>query len=440
MTLNKIDISGLEIAAITKKELLERLAFRIPSGKKTWVTTIYSEFLFAALKDLKTLNLLNKADIAVADGIGIFWAKRYLELPLTSKSFIGKIIQALWQIKYSLGAIIFNPRWIKSALPEKIVGADLVWDLAKMASENNFSIFLLGGFGNTSELTKQKLISQYPNIPISTSAKNPNDPSAIEDINSTSADMLLVAYGPIKQEQWIYENLPKLNIKFAMGVGGSFDYIAGAKSAPPKFVRYSGLEWLWRLFSQPYRLGRIFNATFGLINELLLYKIFLTLPYRKNVATVILNNKNEVLIVQRNPLNKKSYIANRDKAKYLNYWQFPQGGIDAGEALEHAAKREIQEETGLTKIKLLKISSYTNQYNFTPTWKRLWDRNYRYRGQLQNIVYFQLQGNSEKINLDQDEIINHSWTPVESLEERVHEERANLLKIALQDLKNITEE
>ena len=128
---NKIDIAGLKVDSITKKELLDGIINRIKNGQKTFAITPYSEFVYHSFQDPKLLEIFNQADFSVADGIGLFWAKRFLDIPLTAKSYWGKVLQAAWQIKYSLAAIIFNPRWIKSALPEKIVGADLIWDCSR---------------------------------------------------------------------------------------------------------------------------------------------------------------------------------------------------------------------------------------------------------------------------------------------------------------------
>ena len=267
-------MAGLKIDAITKQAFLDAALARIKQGQKTFVITPYSEFLYHSLKDPKLFDIFNKADFSLADGIGIFWAKKYLGIPLTAKSYWGKVFQGWWQMKYSLAAILFNPSWIKSALPEKIVGADLVWDLAKLAADNNLSVFLLGGYGDTAKFAAEKLKVKSEKLKvIGWSNKNPTDPSATDDINKLSPDILMVAYGPIKQEKWIAENLSNLKVKLAIGVGGSFDYIAGKKSAPPKFIRYSGLEWLWRLITQPYRFKRIINATFGLMFGLFKYKI-----------------------------------------------------------------------------------------------------------------------------------------------------------------------
>jgi UDP-N-acetyl-D-mannosaminuronic acid transferase (WecB/TagA/CpsF family) len=136
--MDKIKIADLTIDALSKQDLLNLILQKIQTRQQIWLTTVYSEFLYAGLCDPKIMELLNQADMAVADGIGIFWAKRFLDLPLTAKTYLGKILEALWQAGYSLLAIIFHKKWILSALPEKIPGAELVWDLAKLASDNNF--------------------------------------------------------------------------------------------------------------------------------------------------------------------------------------------------------------------------------------------------------------------------------------------------------------
>lgn len=437
--MNKVNIAGLKISPITKIEFLNQTLNRINTGQKTFVITPYSEFLYQTFQDPSILEILNKADFAVADGIGIFWAKKYLEIKLTTKSYLGKIVQAGWQIIYSLAAILFYPKFIKSALPEKIVGADLVWDLAKLANENNLKLYLLGGFKNTPELVKDILISKYPNIQIGGfSTKNPTDLSIVNDINKSKADILLVAYGPITQEKWIAENLVNLNIKIAIGVGGSFDYIAGIKHAPPKFVRYSGLEWLWRLFTQPKRIKRIYQATFGLISGLWHFKVLSTFPYRPNVVTIILNQENKVLVCQRNPTDSNSnvdIITNKKTLQYQNYWQFPQGGIDNNETIEQAAMREAMEETGLKNLKLLKIADQTNSYVWNNAKRKFfYNKLHKNIGQKQHIVFFKHLGNDTEVKVDNWEFINYKWIPKAEIGKTIHSERAKLTEIVINNL------
>ncbi len=437
--MSKVSIAGLKIDATTKSDFLSQILLRTKAGQKTWVTTPYSEFLYHALRDKQLLETLNQADFAVADGIGIFWAKKYLEIPLTTKNFYAKIIQALWQMNYSLWAIIFNPKWIKSALPEKIPGSDLVWDLANLASNNNLSIFLLGGFGDTPQLAADNLKLKNPKIKIAgVSNKHPDDPILYQTIKKASPDILLVAYGPIKQERWIAENLPNLPVKLAIGLGGTFDYLAGKVPLPPKIMRAMGLEWLWRLFTQPKRIARIFNATFGLMSEIFLCKLFQYLPYRKNVVCVIINKDGLVFIAQRNPNNKKTRDRIVEKNKYINYWQLPQGGT-GNEEIIIAARREAQEETGIKNLNFIKISNETHNYVFSPSWFRLYDDEYKYKGQTQNIVYFKFTGEDSEIHLDNNELINWRWVDVNQFKNIIHPERQLLTEIVFADLKEMQE-
>ena len=438
--MNKIDVAGLKIDSLTKKEFLAAALQRIKSAQKTFVITPYSEFLYHALRNSKLLEIFNRADFAVADGIGIFWAKKYLDLPLTAKNYWGRIFQALWQMKYSLAAIIFYPKWIKSALPEKIVGADLVWDLSQLAANNNLSVYLLGGFGDTAELTAGKLLSKSANqLKVAgSSSKNPDDSTVIEDINRSGADILFVAYGPIRQEQWIVENLSKLNVKLAIGVGGTFDYIAGKKIQPPKFIRYAGLEWLWRLITQPKRATRILNATFGLMGCLICYKVFNSYPLRKNGVGVILNKNNEVF-VGRKMGSRVDIIYTDDQHHWDNYWQLPQGGIEGSENVVDAIKREMLEEIGIKDLDFIALSKKTHIYFWNNALRKLWNnRAYKNKGQEQAIGYFRFQEADIKLPADE-EFVEYQWVKPELLDKVIHPERIRLTKIVQEDLKEMAE-
>lgn len=95
----------------------------------------------------------------------------------------------------------------------------------------------------------------------------------IDKINKFNPDLLFVAFGNPKQEIWIYDNLLKLNIGGAMAVGGSLRYLAGLSSLPPVWMEKVGLEWLWRLVTEPFRLPRIWNAVVVFPWKVFLYKI-----------------------------------------------------------------------------------------------------------------------------------------------------------------------
>lgn len=242
-----------------------------------------------------------------------------------------------------------------------------------------------------------------------------------------------MAYGPITQEKWIAENLSKLNIKLAVGVGGSFDYIAGVKKAPLKFIRYSGLEWLWRLFTQPKRVNRIWQATFGLIDKLVHYKVFNSYPYRPNVVSIILNRENKILICQRSPNNPEDHKFGFFKKDMLNYWQFPQGGRDKEETLEQTALRECKEELGLTNLSVINISKKKHSYFYPNALRPFFAKQSEFKGQEQSIVYLRFTGLDSEIKVDNIEFINYRWVSQEKLSEEVHEHRKAIAKIVRQD-------
>lgn len=269
----KVDIAGLKIDAITKADLLKKIGERIGRKEKTFVVTPYSESLYASLRQSSVRELLNKADFSIPDGIGILWAQLFLAQPLALNNFYLNILQAWAQVVWTGAAILLSPRLLYKTFPEKIVGADLAWDLAALASEHGFSIYILGARGDVAITTARKFQAKFPNLKIvGTSNKNADDPSIFSDIAKAQPDMLLVAFNPLVQEQWIADHLRDLPVSFAIALGGTFDYIAGAKRQPPRFIRKVGLEWLYRLVTQPSRVKRIFNATWGLVISLVRHK------------------------------------------------------------------------------------------------------------------------------------------------------------------------
>ena len=437
--MKKVDIAGLKIDSITKPELLEQLALRLTTGQKTFLTTPYSEFLYRILWSPKDLAVLNQADYAVADGIGIIWAAKYFSSPLTAKNYWLKILQACWQALWTLGLALVAPARLKTVIPEKIVGADLVWDLARLAEKTQRSIYLLGGFGDTPKKAAEKLKAQFPNLKIAGySAKNPDDPSIQSDLLVARPDILLVAFGPLKQERWIAENFAHLPTGLAVGLGGTFDYLAGKKPLPPKFIRNSGLEWLWRLFTQKGRTARIWNATWGMVSMCISQKIFSTLPYRENVVSVITNPDGDVFIGRFNPNHPaKKVFPLSGENNFTGRWQFPQGGIEPGENLVEAARREAYEETGIRDLELLGESQNTFSYQWPADHALFTPARFRYRGQRQRLVYFRFTGKDSEIKIDQNEFVDFRWAKPENLKQALHPSKTALAEIALQDLKKL---
>lgn len=432
-----ITIGPLQISAISKAEFLTEVNRRVSSNEQTFITTPYSEFLYAALRSGEVRDLLAKADIAIADGVGILWAERFLSKPLTAKSHYGKIIAAWFDIIISGARILLTPSYLYQSIPEKIVGAEVFFDLCDLAEKQNFSVFLLNDWSDSVQKTADLLKSKYPKLKIAgVSNKKIDDLSVKIDITEASPDMLFVGYGNIKQERWIVEHLKDLPVKMAMGVGGTFDYAAKNKIRPPRFVRKIGLEWLFRLFTQPRRVPRIYRATIGLMVSLVRYKVFQSYPFRANAVAVVVNQDNKILLCKRivQPTKNGSRRGVLD-----NYWQFPQGGIDEGEELLFAAARELQEETGIKSVKPLFISSFVHSYEWLHGNRPVVFNRLRYRGQTQQTVIFRFFGDDSEIVVDNHEFEQYAWLSSEEVLQQIAPERKHHAQTVLQELSQYLE-
>lgn len=252
---NKKNILGVGITNATKKEVLEYIVKNIENFKKKFfIVTPNPEFLVLASKNLEFKNILNKAELASADGVGVIIAGKILGRPLKSR----------------------------------FTGVDLVESLCEVVAEKPITVGFLGGGPGVAELCAECLQKKYPGLKVSFVGKEwPNNEidgrkSKIEDGNlkiedrksiqhlssniknlpstfhhlPSSIDILFVAFGAPKQEFWISENLDKIPVKVAIGVGGAFDYISGKTSRAPLFLRSIGFEWLFRLIIQPWRIWR----------------------------------------------------------------------------------------------------------------------------------------------------------------------------------------
>ena len=210
--MESVDILGVKISKVDYQSAMRAVERFLADGRKHYIVTPNPEFIVRAQKDCQFCQILNRADLAIPDGIGL-------------------------------------------RVGTKVTGTDLMIGLCELAAKKGFSVFLLGGRGGVAKEAAKRLKTQFANLNIVGTYEG-DSPGGI-----TAADFLFVAYGAPKQEKWIARNLPKIPVKVAMGVGGAFDFIAGKRKRAPRILRRLGLEWLWRLIQEPQRLPRIFNAT-----------------------------------------------------------------------------------------------------------------------------------------------------------------------------------
>ena len=192
------------------------------------LATVNPEFVMTAQQDAQFMDILQRADLCLADGVGLLWAARRLGQPL----------------------------------PERLPGSEMVYRLAELAARRGWRLYLLGAAPGVAEEATAIFQNQYPDLSIAgTFAGSPDpaeDEAIVARINASRADILYVAYGAPRQDKWIARNREKLTtVRLALGVGGSLDFVTGRSIRAPRWAQRLGLEWLHRLVREPWRWRRM---------------------------------------------------------------------------------------------------------------------------------------------------------------------------------------
>lgn len=150
----------------------------------------------------------------------------------------------------------------KGVFPEIIHGSDFMKELVLWAERNQKSIFFLGAHEGTAKKTAEFFKKEFPRLRVAGYSSADPSEATFTLVKQAKPEVLFVAYGAPKQELWISEYAQKIpSLIHAMGVGGSFDFYAGAIKRAPAWMRKLGLEWLWRLMINPLqRTRRIWRA------------------------------------------------------------------------------------------------------------------------------------------------------------------------------------
>lgn len=254
-------ILNVRIDDITLKEATETIIQWAQDETQRYVTTPNPEIVLKAQKDPGFLKTLNRADLNIPDGTGILWAAKFLKITEKTTSKAVRVIKWLYSLMFTL---IFPP-YIRTVIRQRVTGADLMLNVCRHAPKGIVKIFLLGAEEGIADKVSTILTEKYHNIEIvgthSGSAKIKDEQDIVEKIGNSRANLLFVAFGAPQQEIWIERNLRRMpHLKVAIGVGGTFDFIAGVRKRAPKWMQRLGLEWLYRVIQQPKRLLRIYNA------------------------------------------------------------------------------------------------------------------------------------------------------------------------------------
>lgn len=223
-------ILGVRIHAVTMAETLAWIEAAVAARAPRQICTGNPEFLMAAQRDREFFDVLNRADLVVPDGMGLLMAAR----------------------------------WLRARLPERVAGSDLIYRIVERAAQRGWSIYFLGAAEGVAAKAAERLRATYPGLKVAgTFAGSPSVEEAeaiVARVRATRPDILLVAYGAPQQDKWIARNRARLDVPVSLGVGGAFDFVAGEAQRAPGWLQRLGLEWLHRLWRQPWRARRIFAA------------------------------------------------------------------------------------------------------------------------------------------------------------------------------------
>lgn len=226
MKFPKADILNVQVDSLTMQEAVESGEEMMASGKHHLIATCNAEMIMMAQEDKAFKAVLESADLVVPDGAGTVWAANYLGVPM----------------------------------PERVAGIDLVKRLFSVSERGNYRVFFFGSAPGVVEKAKENMLKLFPNLNV-VGMRNgyfseADEPEILRQINEAKPHLLLVALGVPKQEKWISKYRDRLPC-LCIGVGGTFDVLAGLVKRAPVWMQKARLEWLYRGMKQPSRMGRL---------------------------------------------------------------------------------------------------------------------------------------------------------------------------------------
>lgn len=228
--MHSITILGVRVDDVTLDEALHQIESFIAAKTPHHIVTVNPEFVMEAQQNVPFAAVLHNAALAVPDGVGLNLAAR----------------------------------WHRQPLRARVPGVDLCERLAALSAQKGYRIFLLGAAPGVAQQTVRVLAQRFPGVQIvgcyAGSPRPEDEPQIHQRIRAAQPDILLVAYGAPAQDLWIARNQAALGVPVAIGVGGTFDELAGVVQRTPRWVQRVGLKWLHRLIQQPWRAKRIYTA------------------------------------------------------------------------------------------------------------------------------------------------------------------------------------
>lgn len=240
-----VTILGIKVHKVDMAMTLDAIRGFIASGTPHMIVTADASSIARAQTDKGLKDLIDEADLVTPDGVGVLWGAEKLGTPLI----------------------------------ERVSGVEIAEQMCKMSAEEGFSIYFLGAAPGVAELAAQKMTEKYPGLKVAGTHDGyfdaSKDAEIVDMVKASGAQALLVAMGIPRQEKFIRDNMDKLGVCVAMGVGGTFDVFSGKVKRAPVFIRKLKIEWVYRFLQNPK--GK-------------LWKILLLRKYR----TMVLKERNRI--------------------------------------------------------------------------------------------------------------------------------------------------
>ena len=221
-----VKIMGVPFLHIDQHNFVKLLDDRATNKEKTFVITANPEIVMRANEDPTLMQYINEATYICADGIGV----------VKAASLLGQ------------------------DLPGRVTGYDTMVQLLNIGNEKHYKVYLLGAQKETIEKTVANINRDYPNVEIvgyHDGFFDWDNNNIAEEAAALEPDFIFIALGVPRQEKWISENKDKFSHGVFMGIGGSFDVIAGTVKRAPVLWQKLNIEWLYRLVKQPSRWKRM---------------------------------------------------------------------------------------------------------------------------------------------------------------------------------------
>jgi N-acetylglucosaminyldiphosphoundecaprenol N-acetyl-beta-D-mannosaminyltransferase len=220
----RIEMMGCQIDNLSMEETLQTIEGFIQSGKPHQHVVVNVDKVVKASRDPELRKIINDCALVNVDGMPIVWASRLLGKPLK----------------------------------ERVAGVDLFDALMGYSAKKGWRIFFLGATEEVVTSVKRLYENRYPNISIVGHRngywKLSEENQVVEQIKDAQADLLFVAISSPKKEQFLNRYQADMKIPFAMGVGGTFDVMAGKVNRAPMWMQKSGFEWFYRFLQEPRRM------------------------------------------------------------------------------------------------------------------------------------------------------------------------------------------